>query len=281
MREILYPNIVSEVARLAHEANNFLSDDVLRALRRARENEESAVGREILDQILTNAQIAADERVPLCQDCGLAVVFVELGQDAHITGGHLYDAINEGIRQGYEVGYLRKSVVQRPYTARINTRDNTPAVIHTDVVPGDELRITVLPKGGGCENMSYLKMLPPAAGRQGVVDFIVESVDRSGANPCPPVIIGVGIGGTADKAMGMAKHALLREVGAPSSDPENAELEAELLERINNLGIGPMGLGGRITALAVHVESAPAHIASLPVAVNTQCHSARWKSVVL
>jgi len=281
MREILYPNIVSEVARLAHEANNFLGDDVLRALRKARQNEESAVGREILDQILTNAQIAADERVPLCQDCGLAVVFVELGQDAHVTGGYLYDAINEGIRQGYEVGYLRKSVVQRPYTARINTRDNTPAVIHTDIVPGDKLRITVLPKGGGCENMSYLKMLPPAAGRQGVVDFIVESVDRSGANPCPPVIIGVGIGGTADKAMGMAKHALLREVGAPSSDPENAELEAELLERINNLGIGPMGLGGRITALAVHVESAPAHIASLPVAVNTQCHSARWKSVVL
>lgn len=281
MREIPYAGIVSEVARLAHEANNFLGDDVLRALRKAREREESPVGREVLDQILTNAQIAADERVPLCQDCGLAVVFVELGQDAHISGGYLYDAINAGIRQGYDVGYLRKSVVEQPYSARVNTRDNTPAVIHTDIVPGDQLKITVLPKGGGCENMSYLKMLPPAAGRQGVVDFIVESVDRSGANPCPPVIIGVGIGGTSDTALGMAKHSLLREVGVPSPDPENAELEADLLERINNLGIGPMGLGGRTTALAVHVETAPAHIASLPVAVNTQCHSARWKAVVL
>jgi len=218
MREIPYDGIVSEVARLAHEANNFLGDDVLQALRTARKREESPVGREVLDQILTNAKIAADERVPLCQDCGLAVVFVELGQDAHVTGGYLYDAINEGIRQGYDVGYLRKSVVEQPFSARVNTRDNTPAVIHTDIMPGNQLKITVLPKGGGCENMSYLKMLPPAAGRQGVVDFIVESVDRSGANPCPPVIIGVGVGGTSDTAMGMAKHSLLREVGAPSPD---------------------------------------------------------------
>ncbi len=281
MREISCDAIVPEVARLCREANNFLGDDVLRALRKAREQEESPVGREVLDQILQNAQIAADQRTPLCQDCGLAVTFIELGQDAHIAGGSLYEAINEGVRQGYEAGFLRKSVAEHPFSSRTNTRDNTPAIIHTDIVPGDKLKITVLPKGGGCENMSYLKMLPPAAGRQGVVDFIVDSVDRSGANPCPPVIVGVGIGGSADKAIGLAKHSLLREVGAPSTDPELAELEADLLERINNLGIGPMGLGGRTTALAVHVESWPAHIASLPVAVNTQCHSARWKSVVL
>jgi len=281
MREISCDAIVPEVARLCQEANNFLGDDVLRALRKAREQEESPIGREVLDQILANADIAAKQRTPLCQDCGVAFTFLEVGQDVHITGGYLYDAINEGVRQGYEAGYLRKSVVEHPFSTRTNTRDNTPAVIHTEVVPGDKLKITVLPKGGGCENMSYLKMLPPAAGRQGVVDFIVESVDRSGANPCPPVIIGVGIGGSADKAMSLAKHSLLREVGAPNPDPEVAELEAELLERINHLGIGPMGLGGRTTALAVHVETAPAHIASLPVAVNTQCHSARWKSVVL
>jgi len=211
----------------------------------------------------------------------MTVIYLELGQEVHLVGGDLTEAVNEGVRRGYEEGYLRKSVVENPFSARINTKDNTPAVIHTEIVPGDKLKITVLPKGGGSENMSYLKMLSPAAGRQGVIDFVVESVDKSGANPCPPTIVGVGIGGTADKAMDLAKRSLLREVGAPHPDPEVAELERDILEAVNRLGIGPMGFGGRVTALAVHVETFPCHIASLPVAVNLQCHSARHKSAVL
>lgn len=281
MREIGYEEIVDSVARLSMEANYYLGQDLLDALRRAREEEESPLGQELLDQILENAQVAAEERMPLCQDTGVAVVYLEVGQDVHLVGGELAEAVNEGVRRGYEEGYLRKSVVQPPFSARMNTKDNTPAVIHTEIVPGDRLKITVLPKGGGSENMSYLKMLSPAAGRQGVIDFVVESVDRSGANPCPPTIVGVGIGGTADKAMGLAKRALLREVAAPSPDPEVAELEREILEAVNRLGIGPMGFGGHVTALAVHVETFPCHIASLPVAVNLQCHSARHKSVLL
>lgn len=281
MREIGYQEIVDSVARLSMEANYYLGQDLLAALRRARREEESPLGRELLDQILENAQVAAEERMPLCQDTGVAVVYLELGQEVHLMGGDLTEAVNEGVRRGYEEGYLRKSVVQPPFSARMNTKDNTPAVIHTEIVPGDRLKITVLPKGGGSENMSYLKMLSPAADRQGVIDFVVESVDRSGANPCPPTIVGVGIGGTADKAMGLAKRALLREVAAPSPDPEVAELEREILEAVNRLGIGPMGFGGRVTALAVHVETFPCHIASLPVAVNLQCHSARHKSALL
>jgi fumarate hydratase subunit alpha len=204
-----------------------------------------------------------------------------LGREVHLVGGDLTEAVNEGIRLGYEEGYLRKSVVENPFSTRMNTKDNTPAVIHTEIVPGERFKITVLPKGGGSENMSYLKMLSPAAGRQGVIDFVVESVDKSGANPCPPTIVGVGIGGTADKAMDLAKRSLLREVGAPHRDPEVAELERDILEAVNRLGIGPMGFGGRVTALAVHVETFPCHIASLPVGVNLQCHSARHKSAVL
>lgn len=281
MREIGYREIVDTVARLAMEANYCLGEDVLRALRRAEEVEESLLGREILSQILENAQIAAQEEMPLCQDTGMTVVYLELGQEVHLVGGELTEAVNEGVRRGYKEGYLRNSVVDRPFSARINTRDNTPAVIHTEVVPGDKVKITLLPKGGGSENMSYLKMLSPAAGRQGVIDFVVDSVDKSGANPCPPTIVGVGIGGTADKAMGLAKRSLLREVDASHPDPEVAELEREILEAVNRLGIGPMGFGGRVTALAVHVESFPCHIASLPVAVNLQCHSARHKSALL
>jgi fumarate hydratase subunit alpha len=209
------------------------------------------------------------------------VVFVEIGQDAHITGGDLVQAINEGVRKGYAEGYLRKSAVKQPFSARVNTKDNTPAIIHTEVVPGDKLKITVAPKGGGSENMSRFTVLKPAQGRQGVVDFVVNAVDEAGSNPCPPTIVGVGIGGTAEKAMILAKRALLREVGKPSPDPEVAELEKELLQRINSTGVGPGGVGGRFTSLAVHVETFPAHIASLPVAVNIQCHSARHKEAVL
>jgi len=281
MREINCREITDTVARLCIEANYYLGEDVLDALRNAREKEVSPVGQAVLDQILQNAEIAAQGELPLCQDTGLAVVFLELGQDVHVVGGDLYQAINEGVRKGYRDGYLRKSVVDKPFSARVNTRDNTPAVIHTEIVPGDKLKITVAPKGGGSENMSYLKMFSPAAGRQGIVDWVVECVDESGANPCPPIIVGVGIGGTIDQTVLLAKKALLRPVGRPNHDPEVAELEAEILERVNRLGIGPQGLGGRITALAVHAETFPCHIASLPAAVNIQCHSARHKEAVL
>ncbi len=281
MREIHAQEVTATVARLCQEANLYLGEDVLAALRRARADEPSSVGRAVLDQILQNAQVARDEQMPLCQDTGLTVVFVELGQDAHVVGGDLGAAIAEGVRVGYELGYLRKSVVARPFSARTNTQDNTPPVIHYDVVPGDRLRITVVPKGGGSENMSALRTLVPADGRQGVIDFVVGCVDEAGANPCPPIIVGVGIGGTVEQTMCLAKRALLRPVGQASPDPEVAALEAELLVRINDLGIGPAGLGGRWTALAVHVETFPCHIASMPVAVNIQCHSARHKEATL
>ena len=281
MRGIEAQEITKTISRLLQEANFFLPGDVLASLRQARETEESPVGREVLDRILENADISAKERIPLCQDTGTAVVFLELGQDAHIVGGDLYTAVNEGVRQGYDEGYLRKSIVRQPYSGRVNTRDNTPAVIHTDIVAGDRLKIMVMPKGGGAENMARLAMLPPARGRQGVIDFAVNAVDEAGGNPCPPVIVGVGIGGTAEKAVLLAKKALLRKVGELNPDAEVAELEKEILHRINNLGIGPMGYGGRITALAVHAEVFPAHIASLPVAVNLQCHGARHKEAIL
>jgi fumarate hydratase subunit alpha len=281
MKEIKAKDVSSTVARLCKEANFFLGDDVLAALRKAREEEESPVAGQILDQILENAAIAAKEEMPLCQDCGLAIVFVEMGQEVHISDGDLYQAIDEGVRQGYAEGYLRKSAVRQPFSARVNTKDNTPAIIHTEVVPGDKLKITVAPKGGGSENMSRFVVLKPAQGRQGVVDFVVSAVEEAGSNPCPPTIVGVGIGGSAEKAMILAKRALLRKVGEPSPDPELAELEKELLQRINATGVGPGGVGGRITSLAVHVETFPAHIASLPVAVNLQCHSARHKEAVL
>lgn len=281
MREINCAEITETVARLCIEANYYLGDDVIEALRQAREAEVSPVGREVLDQLLENADVAREEEMPLCQDTGLTVVFLEVGQNAHVVGGDLYEAIQEGVRRGYKEGYLRKSVVDKPLSARANTRDNTPAVIHTQIVPGDKLKITVVPKGGGSENMSALAMLKPADGRQGVVDFVVETVEKAGANPCPPTIVGVGVGGTVEKAMWLAKHSLLRKVGQPSADPEVAELEREILERVNKLGIGPQGLGGSITSLAVHMETYPCHIASLPVAVNIQCHSARHKEAIL
>jgi fumarate hydratase subunit alpha len=281
MREISCQEITDTVARLCIESNYYLGEDVLDALHDAREKEVSPVGQAVLDQILQNIEISKRGELPLCQDTGLLVAFLELGQEVHIVGGDLYEAINEGVRQGYKEGYLRKSVVDKPFSARVNTRDNTPAVIHTEIVPGDKLKITVCPKGGGSENMSYLKMFSPAAGRQGIIDWVVECVDKSGANPCPPIIVGVGIGGTVDQTILIAKKSLLRPVGQPHPDPEVAEMEAEILERVNKLGIGPQGLGGRVTALAVHVETFPCHIASMPAAINIQCHSARHEEAVL
>jgi len=281
MRDIDTKEVTEVVSHLFQEACYQLPDDVLTSLSQARDKEESPIGGEVLDRILENAEVSIKERIPLCQDTGVAVVFLELGQEVHIAGGDLYTAVNEGVRQGYNKGYLRKSMVLQPYSTRVNTRDNTPAVIHTDIIPGDRLKITVMPKGGGAENMTRLGMLTPASGRQGVVDFVVNAVNEAGGNPCPPVIVGVGIGGTAEKAMMLAKKALLRKVGEPNPDAEAAELEREILQRTNNLGIGPMGYGGRTTALAVHVEVFPAHIVSLPVAVNLQCHSARHKEAIL
>ncbi len=281
MRDIESKEITKVVSRLFQEANFFLLDDVLASLKQAREAEESPVGCEVLDRILENAEISAREKIPLCQDTGTAVVFLELGQEVHITGGDLYTAVNEGVRQGYDEGYLRKSMVSQPYSARVNTKDNTPAIIYTDIVPGDKLKITALSKGGGAENMSRLAMLRPAQGRRGVIDFVVNAVDEAGSNPCPPIIVGVGIGGTVEKTVMLAKRALLRKIGEPNPDAEVAELEKEILRRVNNLGIGPAGFGGRTTALAVHVEVFPCHIASMPVAVNLQCHSARHKEAIL
>lgn len=269
------------VARLCQEANYFLPDDVLKALDKARKTEESPLGQQALGHILANAQLATEEEMAICQDCGVAVVYMEIGQDVHITGGDLYEAVNEGVRQGYVKGYLRQSMVSQPYSTRVNTQDNTPAVIHTDIVPGDKLKITFVPKGGGSENMSRLFMLTPGEGRQGVIDVVLRAVDEAGSNPCPPVIVGVGIGGTTEKAMAMAKKAALRRIGTANPNRENAKLEKELLKRVNELGIGPEGFGGRITALAVHIETFPVHIASLPIAVSLQCHAARQKEALL
>jgi fumarate hydratase subunit alpha len=281
MREIKASEITKTISRLCQEANFGLGEDVLSALKKAQKTEESPLGREVLSQLIENARIAQEERLPLCQDCGTAVVFLEIGQEIHITGGSLNAAVEEGVRQGYAKGYLRKTMVSQPFSGRINTRDNTPAVIHAEIVAGDKLKITVMPKGGGAENMSQLAMLLPSDGRQGIIDLVVKTVDDAGGNACPPLIIGVGIGGTGEKAMLLAKKALLRKVAQPNPDPEVAELEKEILARVNALGIGPMGFGGTTTALAVHAEVIPTHITSLPVAVNLQCHSARHKEAIL
>jgi fumarate hydratase subunit alpha len=281
MRDIDSKKISETVSNLFQDACLYLPEDVLAALKEAREKEESPVARDVLAQIIENTEIASKEKIPLCQDTGAAVVFLEIGQDVHVIGSDLYTAVNEGVRQGYEKGYLRKSMVNQPFSARVNTGDNTPAIIHTDIVSGNRLKISVMPKGGGSENCSRLMVMPPAKRHQGIIDFVVNLVDECGSNPCPPVIIGLGIGGTADKAMVLAKKALFRRVGEPNTDPEVAELEKEILRRVNNLGIGPMGYGGRTTALAVHAETYPAHIASLPVAVNIQCWCARHNEATL
>ena len=281
MREIEVGHVTETVARLFEHSCHYLPADALAALQKARREEESPVCRDVYDRMLENAEIAGREKIPLCQDTGVAVVMLELGQEVHIAGGDLYTAVNEGVRRGYAGGYLRKSMVSRPFSARTNTKDNTPAVIYTDVVPGDKLRINVLPKGGGSENMSRLTVLSPSQGRQGIIDFVVNRVEESGSNPCPPVIVGIGIGGTTDRTMMLAKKALLRRVGELNADPEIAELEQDILKRVNGLGIGAMGYGGTITALAVHAEVFPAHIASLPVAVNMQCWCARHEEATL
>ncbi|MFC1569186.1 fumarate hydratase [bacterium] len=280
MREIHVSVIINAVKKLCKDANYFLGDDVLKSLKHCLSVEESSAGKEVIQKIIENADIAQTEQVPLCQDTGFAVVFVELGQELHITGGDFSAAIHEGVRQGYEEGYLRKSIVNDPIE-RKNTGDNTPAVIHIEIVPGDQLKLTIAPKGGGSENMSEVKMLAPAAGVEGVKEFVVDRVCRSGANPCPPVIVGVGIGGTFEKCAEIAKRALLRSVGSRHPNPFYASFEEELLVQINKLGIGPQGFGGRCTALDVLIEVHPCHIASFPVAVNMQCHVARHKSVVL
>jgi fumarate hydratase subunit alpha len=280
LREIKASAITKAVAQLCQEANFVLGDDVLAALKQAQQTEQSPLGREALSQLIDNAKIARKERLPLCQDCGIAVVFLEIGQEVHINGD-LNAAIEDGVRRGYTQGYLRKSMASKPFSTRINTKDNTPPVTHIEIVPGDRLKITVMPKGAGAENMSKLAMLKPSDGKQGIIDLVVGTVDDAGGNSCPPLIIGLGIGGTAEKAMLLAKKALLRKVAEPNPDPEIAKLETEVLAQVNALGIGPLGFGGRTTALAVHAEVMPAHIGSLPVAVNLQCHSARHKEATL
>lgn len=279
MREVSTKRIIAEVRDSVIRANYELGEDVVQAFKDALGYEESPVARDILGQLMENATIAKEERIPICQDTGVAVVFVELGQEVSIVGGDFKSALEEGIRQGYEDGFLRKSVCH-PFT-RQNTGDNTPIIVHVDVVPGDKLKIWVVPKGGGSENMSQLFMLPPSAGWAGIREKVVETVEDAGPNPCPPTIVGVGIGGNFEQSALMAKKALLRPLGTKNQDPELAKMEEELLIEINKTGIGPQGLGGRVTSLAVHILMMPCHIASLPLAVNIQCHATRHLEVVL
>ncbi|TCS83575.1 fumarate hydratase [Tepidibacillus fermentans] len=280
MREIHVDQIIDAVAEMVQEANYDLGQDVENAIKNALNTEESQTGKDVLNQLLQNYEIARTERVPICQDTGFAVFIVELGQDVHVVGGNLNDAINEGVRRGYRDGYLRKSIVGHPLE-RKNTGDNTPAVIHVEIVDGDQMKIHMAAKGGGSENMSFVKMMKPSDGVEGVKEFIIDCVRQAGPNPCPPIVVGVGIGGTFEKAAYLAKKSLFREVGKRSHLEDIAQLEEELLEKINKLGIGPQGLGGRTTALDLHIEIYPAHIASLPVAVNINCHASRHKEVVL
>jgi len=280
MKQIHASQITDVVERLCISANYDLNSDIMQALEDGIRYEESDTGKRILCQLVENARTASRERMAICQDTGMAVVFIDIGQDVHITGGSLGEAVNEGVRRGYEKGFLRKSVVSDPLE-RINTGDNTPAIIHYDIVDGDSLKITVAPKGFGSENMSGVKMLKPSDGIEGVKDFILETVDRAGPNPCPPIVVGVGIGGTMEKAALLAKKALLRPIDKRSENERIKQLEDEMLGRINNLGIGPAGLGGRLTAMAVNIEVFPTHIAGLPVAVNISCHVTRHAEAVL
>ena len=280
VREIEAAKITDTVKRLCIQANVILPEDVKNCIIKRKSEENWAPAREILDRIEENFELAAAENVPICQDTGVACVFLEIGQEVHIAGGDITQAVNEGVRQGYAEGYLRKSVVRDPLD-RVNTGDNTPAMIYYDIVPGDKIKITVAPKGFGSENMSQIKMLRPSDGIEGVKAFVLKAVEEAGPNPCPPIIVGVGIGGTFDKAALLAKKALLRETGTPSADALYAKLEEELLEKINALGIGPQGFGGKTTALAVAAEHYPTHIAGLPVAVNINCHVARHKTEVI
>ena len=281
MRTIDAVKITETVSRLCQEANFFLPEDVVAGLKEAITMEASPLGKDVLGRILENARIAREKKLPICQDCGLTMIYIELGQEVSVVNGDLSESVQEGVRQGYKKGYLRSSMVNKPFTDRINTGDNTPAVIHMDIVPGDKIKITVMPKGAGSENMSRLFMLNPSSGRQGITDAVVRAVDEAGSNPCPPVIVGVGIGGSTEKAMDIAKRALLRKLGEINPDPDTAQLEAEILARINDLGIGPQGFGGRVTAMAVNIETFPAHIGSVPVGVNIQCHALRRQEAVI
>ena len=281
VREIHVDKITEQVAELCQSATHFLPDDVVLGLERAKDSEQSELGKQVLIEILENVNIAKKEMLPLCQDTGTTVVFIELGQDVHIVGGSLTEAINKGVSKGYTEGYLRASIVAHPFSSRINTKDNTPAVMHIEVTPGDRLKLKVLPKGGGCENMSRFAVLLPAAGKEPISEMVLRTIEESGGNPCPPLVVGVGVGGSAEYAMYLAKKAVIRSVDNPSDDPETAEFERELLEQVNALGVGPQAVGGVNTALAVNIETYPTHITALPVAVNLQCHSARLKEAEL
>jgi fumarate hydratase subunit alpha len=271
IRSINVDKVTENIREMCIEANHYLTPDMKECLYSAAEREESPLGRQILGQLKENLQIAGEDMIPICQDTGMAVIFMEIGQDVHFEGGDLTEAVNEGVRRGYTEGFLRKSVVKDPLI-RENTKDNTPAILHTSIVPGDKVKITVAPKGFGSENMSRIFMLKPAEGIEGVKNAILEAVKDAGPNACPPMVVGVGIGGTFEKCALMAKQALTREVDVPSTIPYVADLEKEMLQKINGLGIGPAGLGGRITALAVNINTCATHIAGLPVAVNICCH---------
>ena len=277
MREVDVGRIRDAVKELCIETNIVADPDVIGAMERALEEEESEVAREVLRTLLENARIAKRERLPICQDTGMAVVFLDIGQDVHLVGGDLVEAVNEGVRAGYAEGYLRKSIVGHPIR-RGNTKDNTPAVVHTRIVPGDRVTVTVAPKGFGSENMSFVGMLKPTQGYDGVREFVVGCVRKAGGNPCPPIIVGVGVGGTFEKAALMAKRSLTRKLGERNRKDDVAKLEGEILEEVNKTGIGPQGLGGKTTALAVHIEDFPTHIAGMPVAVNICCHAYRHGS---
>lgn len=280
MKTVSMDIITKEVERLCIEANYYIGNDVLNKIKECYQKEESIVAKNVLSQIIENDEIAINESVPMCQDTGLVAIFLEVGTEVKVQGD-IYEAIQEGVRKGYESGYLRKSVVRHPLD-RVNTKDNTPAVIHTKLIPGsDKIKILVAPKGGGSENMSLVKMLRPADGVEGIKKLVIETIKNAGGNPCPPIIVGVGIGGTFEKAAILAKEALMRDLNDSSPDPINAKLESELLDLINKTGVGPLGLGGITTALAVKVETFPCHIASLPVAINLNCHAARHKEVIL
>ncbi|MCI8599667.1 MAG: fumarate hydratase [Lachnospiraceae bacterium] len=280
MREIQAQQITDVVEKLCIEANQYLPKDVQGAIRRCRECEDWEIAQGVLDKIITNFEIAEQENVPICQDTGMACVFLEIGQDVHIVGGNLTEAVDEGVRRGYDKGYLRKSVVKDP-VRRGNTGDNTPAMLYTEIVPGEQIKVTVGPKGFGSENMSAIRMFKPSAGIEGIKDFILETVETAGPNPCPPMVVGVGIGGTFDKCALLAKKALMRSTDERNPDPYYADLEAEMLEKINKLGIGPQGFGGKTTALALNIETLPTHIAGMPCAVNINCHVTRHKTEVI
>ncbi len=280
MREIQAQQITDVVEKLCIEANQYLPEDVQGAIRRCRACEDWEIAQGVLDKIITNFEIAKEENVPICQDTGMACVFLEIGQDVHIAGGDLAEAVDEGVRRGYDKGYLRKSVVKDP-VRRGNTGDNTPAMLYTEIVPGEQIKVTVGPKGFGSENMSAIRMFKPSAGIEGIKDFILETVEIAGPNPCPPMVVGVGIGGTFDKCALLAKKALMRSTDERNPDPFYADLEAEMLEKINKLGIGPQGFGGKTTALALNIETLPTHIAGMPCAVNINCHVTRHKTEVI